>query len=97
MGLLLKGKLHPQRSLTIQFGERNLHFVQCVWYHGVTLQAQMKLDAHVHNITEKATNLFYTLARLGVDGWGYQVVNYRILYKVLFQINMCLCGTQVGS
>ena len=30
-----------------------------------TLQAQMKLDAHERNITEKAMNLFYALARLG--------------------------------
>ena len=32
----------------------------------------------------KAKRLFHALARLGGQGWGYQAVNYIILYKVLF-------------
>ena len=45
----------------------------------------LKIDDHVTETANKAKQLFHALARLGGQGWGYQAVNYIVLYKVLFQ------------
>jgi hypothetical protein len=51
----------------------------------VILQGDLKMDNHVTETANKAKRLFRALDRLGGQGWGYQAVNYIVLYKVLFQ------------
>ena len=45
----------------------------------------LKIDDHVTETANNAKRLFHALARLGGHRWGYQAVNYIVLYNVLFQ------------
>ena len=53
---------------------------------GVILQGGLKIEHHVTETANKAKWLFHALAQLGGQGWGYQAVNYIVLYKVLFHM-----------
>ena len=83
--MLLKGELHHRRPPTIPTAGGNLRFQESVRYLGVILHGILKIDHHVTETAIKANRLFHALTRLGGQGWGYQAVNYIVLYKVLFQ------------
>lgn len=85
VGMMLKGNLDPDRPPTVRLGRRNLQFAQQTKYLGVTIQAKMKIDAHIRETARKAKNIFHALARLGGASWGYQSVQYDLLYRTLFQ------------
>ena len=85
VGMLLKGALHHRRPTAIPTAGGNLIFRERVRYLGVILQRGLKMDDHVTETAKKAKRLFHALARLGGQGWGYQAVNYIVLYKVFFQ------------
>ena len=50
-----------------------IRFTQSHKYLGVTLQAGLKWDMHVRDVTMKAKQLFLALARLGGKGWAAYV------------------------
>ena len=85
VGMLLKGELHHRRPPAIPTARGILRFRESVRYLGVTLQGGLNIDDHVTETAKKAKRLFHALARLGGQEWGYQAVNYTVLYKVLFQ------------
>ena len=96
VGMLLKGALHHRRPPALPTAGDNLRFRESFRYLGGILQGGLKIDDHVTETANKAKRLFHALARFGGQGWGYQAVNYIVLYKVLFQI-ICAYAAHGGQ
>ena len=67
-GLMLQGLLNARRPPHIMCSGSGIRFAQSHKYLVVTLQAGLKWDMHVRDVTMKAKQLFHALARLGGKG-----------------------------
>ena len=76
---MLQGLLNARRPPHIVCSGSGIRFAQSLKYLGVTLQAGLKWDMHMRDVTKKAKKLFHALTHSDGKLWGYQAVQYGIL------------------
>ncbi|KAK2577889.1 hypothetical protein KPH14_000689 [Odynerus spinipes] len=82
--LLVKGSLVRERPPVINVYGKSIRMKDSIRYLGIHLDAKLRIDTHVENVTSGCGVMFNSLARVAKSNWGLGHKAMSTLYKGLF-------------